>query len=342
MVKGSAKAMPVVIIATIVMAMAGAAARAQEVPCYFVFGDSFSDSGNNNYLLNQIRANYLPYGIDFPKGPTGRYTNGRTIPDFLAEFLGFTDFIPPFAEISLTQVSSGVNYASGGSGILDESGKQKGDNIEFNRQIQNHLTAITWASVPKQRLKECLYTVYIGTNDYNNNYFKSPPFWSGLLFTPDEFADILIARYASQLKVLYVLGARKVALFGLSKLGCIPAKITTGGGCDEDANAAVELFNNRLRALVDDLNESLAGGKFTYVDMFQTPSPASLGLRNDSCCTLKPSESLCAPNQPDVKDPSKYAYWDAVHDTEVVNSLVAKSAFTGQAASPYSIAALVS
>ncbi|XP_010541145.1 PREDICTED: GDSL esterase/lipase At4g30140-like [Tarenaya hassleriana] len=340
MVKGVAKAMSVVIIATVVMAMAGAAARAQKVPCYFVFGDSFSDSGNNNNLLNQIRVNYLPYGIDFPKGPTGRYTNGRTIPDFLAEFMGFTDYIPPFAEISQTQVSSGVNYASGGSGILDESGKQAGDNIEFNRQIQNHLTAITWASVPKQRLNQCLYTVYIGTNDYLNNYFMSPPFQSGLLFTPDEFADILIARYASHLKVLYVLGARKVALFGLSKLGCIPTRVATRGGCDEDVNAAVELFNSRLRALVDDLNQSLVGAKFTYVDMFNTPIPASLGLRNESCCTTQPPQGLCVPNQPVLEDRSKCAYWDGVHDTEIVNLVVAESAFTGQTASPYSIATL--
>lgn len=54
-----------------------------QVPCYFVFGDSLSENGNNNARLTLAKANYLPYGIDFPNGPTGRFTNGRTIADRL-------------------------------------------------------------------------------------------------------------------------------------------------------------------------------------------------------------------------------------------------------------------
>ena len=52
-------------------------------PCFFIFGDSLSDSGNNNPLATVAKFNYLPYGVDFPSGPTGRPTNGRTVPDFL-------------------------------------------------------------------------------------------------------------------------------------------------------------------------------------------------------------------------------------------------------------------
>lgn len=39
-----------------------------QVPCYFIFGDSLSVSGNNNGLLVSVNAksNYPPYGIDFP------------------------------------------------------------------------------------------------------------------------------------------------------------------------------------------------------------------------------------------------------------------------------------
>lgn len=49
---------------------------ASQVPCLFVFGNSLSDSGNNNNLNTTAKANFLPYGIDFPTGPTGRYSNG--------------------------------------------------------------------------------------------------------------------------------------------------------------------------------------------------------------------------------------------------------------------------
>ncbi|MCI19342.1 GDSL esterase/lipase, partial [Trifolium medium] len=39
------------------------------------------------------------------------------------ELLGFTDFIPPFANIVGSDILKGVNYASGAAGIRAESGK---------------------------------------------------------------------------------------------------------------------------------------------------------------------------------------------------------------------------
>lgn len=57
-----------------------------QVPCYFIFGDSLVDNGNNNRIASLARANYLPYGIDFPGGPTGRFSNGRTTVDVIGKF----------------------------------------------------------------------------------------------------------------------------------------------------------------------------------------------------------------------------------------------------------------
>lgn len=54
-----------------------------QVPGLFIFGDSLVDNGNNNGILTLARANYMPYGIDFPQGTTGRFTNGRTFVDIL-------------------------------------------------------------------------------------------------------------------------------------------------------------------------------------------------------------------------------------------------------------------
>lgn len=61
---------------------------APQVPCYFIFGDSLVDNGNNNQLQSLARADYLPYGIDFG-GPTGRFSNGKTTVDVVGE-LHFT------------------------------------------------------------------------------------------------------------------------------------------------------------------------------------------------------------------------------------------------------------
>lgn len=59
------------------------------VPGFFIFGDSLVDNGNNNMLLTLARANYRPYGVDFPQGTTGRFTNGRTFVDVLGKSFFF-------------------------------------------------------------------------------------------------------------------------------------------------------------------------------------------------------------------------------------------------------------
>lgn len=68
------------------LAVLGAAARAApQVPCYFIFGDSLVDNGNNNFIVSMARANYPPYGIDFAGGPTGRFSNGLTTVDVIGK-----------------------------------------------------------------------------------------------------------------------------------------------------------------------------------------------------------------------------------------------------------------
>ena len=64
-----------------------AATTTKSPPVIYIFGDSMSDVGNNNYLLLSLaKCNYPWYGIDYKTGyPTGRFTNGRTIGDIMGE-----------------------------------------------------------------------------------------------------------------------------------------------------------------------------------------------------------------------------------------------------------------
>ena len=59
-----------------------------DLPAIYVFGDSFVEAGNNNYLdiYPDRRTNHSPYGVDFGGKPTGRCTNGRTVVDFIGIF----------------------------------------------------------------------------------------------------------------------------------------------------------------------------------------------------------------------------------------------------------------
>lgn len=54
------------------------------VPAIFTFGDSVFDAGNNHYKKNcTAQADFPPYGSSFFHRPTGRFTNGRTVADFI-------------------------------------------------------------------------------------------------------------------------------------------------------------------------------------------------------------------------------------------------------------------
>lgn len=61
--------------------------RCSSAEVIFIFGDSLTDAGNNNYLARSLARPILPwYGIDFGDGlPSGRFTNGRTIADIFGE-----------------------------------------------------------------------------------------------------------------------------------------------------------------------------------------------------------------------------------------------------------------
>jgi hypothetical protein len=71
-----------------------AAGTGTGVPAMFVFGDSLTDNGNNNDLTSLAKANYLPYGIDFAGGPTGRFSNGFTMVDEIGTRLLFPSAHP--------------------------------------------------------------------------------------------------------------------------------------------------------------------------------------------------------------------------------------------------------
>lgn len=55
-----------------------------------------------------------------------------------AEFLGFDNYIPPFATGRGLEILQGLNYASGASGILDESGQHTVINSLFSLSSQNY------------------------------------------------------------------------------------------------------------------------------------------------------------------------------------------------------------
>ncbi|XP_028764799.1 GDSL esterase/lipase At1g29660-like [Neltuma alba] len=324
-----------------------------QVPCYFIFGDSLVDNGNNNVLQSLARADYLPYGIDFNGGPTGRFSNGKTNVDVIAELLGLDDYIRPYATIRGQDILKGVNYASAAAGIREETGQHLGMRISFSRQVQNHQNTVAKIvdmlgdeKSAANYLSKCLYSIGMGSNDYLNNYFMPQLYSSSRQFSPVEYADVLIESYAQKLRCLYNYGARKMVLFGIGQIGCSPNELAQnsqdGTTCVERINSANQIFNNKLKSLVDQLNKQLSDARFIYInsygifqDIINNPSAYCFKVTNAGCCGVgrNNGQITCLPLQIPCENRREYLFWDAYHPTEAGNAIIASRAYSAQSAS---------
>lgn len=85
----SANSFSVVILTFLLLAGAEAGSPEKSNTALFIFGDSTVDAGNNNYIetSSDHKANYPPYGQNrLTDEPTGRFTDGRMIADFIGEY----------------------------------------------------------------------------------------------------------------------------------------------------------------------------------------------------------------------------------------------------------------
>ncbi|KAJ7982742.1 GDSL esterase/lipase [Quillaja saponaria] len=331
--------------------------RSPQVPCFFIFGDSLVDNGNNNGILTLARANYMPYGIDFPQGSTGRFTNGRTYVDALAQLLGFTNNIPPYARTRGPAILRGANFASGAAGIREETGSNLGAHTSMNEQVANfgnvvlQMRSFFRGDVVSLNsyLSKCIFYSGMGSNDYLNNYFMPDFYSTSSDYTAQAFAAVLLQDYARQLTQLYALGARKVIVTAVGQIGCIPYQLARYSGnnsrCNEKINNAIIVFNTGLRQLVDHFNcGQLPGAKFVYLDSYKSShdsyqNAASLGFEviDKGCCGVgrNNGQITCLPLQQPCEDRRKYLFWDAFHPTEMANILLAKATYNGDSQSSY-------
>ncbi|XP_020205645.1 GDSL esterase/lipase At1g29670-like isoform X2 [Cajanus cajan] len=329
-----AKTKPLLVVSLLLLA-ANCVHGESHVPCVFIFGDSLSDNGNNNNLPTYAKSNYRPYGINFPNGPTGRFTNGLTTIDFTTQLLGFEKFIPPFANTSGSDILKGANYASGAAGILFESGKHMGENIHLGAQLINHRVIYSRIAMrlggsekAEQYLNKCLYYMNIGSNDYINNYFLPNFYPASRIYTPLQFANLLIDQYSGHIQSLREVGARKMVIVGLGLMGCTPnafGRYKTNGTCFEGLNDAAFMFNNKLNSLVDQLNTNFsADSKFIFINSTAGSLDSSLGFTVvDAPCCPSGENGQCIPNETPCQNSTAYVFWDEFHTTQAVNRYTA-------------------
>ncbi|KAJ8439807.1 hypothetical protein Cgig2_029067 [Carnegiea gigantea] len=297
------------------------------VPAIFAFGDSIVDTGNNNYIKTLAKCNFPPYGKDFIGGiPTGRFSNGK-------EF-SIKDYVPAYLDPNLKpqDLLTGVCFASGSSGYDPFTCKTEfiipiSQQLEYFKEYIEKVKQLVGKGKAQFILDNSIFIVLSGNNDIGNTCGDNP--FRNKLLDDDFFTDRLVNFAASFIQELYGLGARRISVFSVLPVGCLPSTRTTEGGisrkCAAADNHAAQLFNSKLSVKVDNFASELPNSKLVFIDIYkpfleiiQNAHKYGFEQVEKGCCGTGLIEFavLCNKFDPICSDDSKYLFWDSAHPTE--------------------------
>ncbi|XP_034695566.1 GDSL esterase/lipase 5 [Vitis riparia] len=328
----------------------------------FIFGDSFFDSGNNNYINTTTldQANFWPYGETYFKFPTGRFSDGRLISDFIAQYAKLP-IIPPFLQPGVHQFYYGVNFASAGAGALVET--FQGAVIDLKTQLKYYNKVVIWLRhklgnfEAKMRLSRAVYLFSIGSNDYMSPFLTNSTILDS--YSESEYVGMVIGNLTTVIKKIYSRGGRKFGFLNLPPLGCFPGlrvlKPDKNGSCLEKVSMLAKLHNRALSKLLVKLENQLLGFKYSYYDFNSNLKqrmnrPAKYGFKEGktACCGTGQFRGVFSCGGRRIvkefqlcENPSEYVLWDSFHLTEKLYKQLADEMWSGSPNSdvvrPYSL-----
>ncbi|KAD2804236.1 hypothetical protein E3N88_37613 [Mikania micrantha] len=322
---------------SIILIFASAKACVKSV---FLFGDSQFDPGNNAYIKNcTIQANFPPYGSSFFPRPTGRFTDGRIVADFIAQFLE-TEFQKPFQELANGKWNgfpeNGINFASGGSGILPYTNKGKGATT-IKLQLQQFQALIDEKHVDQKQIENSLFFLESGSVDILDYFLLRNT------SDPKAYVQAMLKEVNQFIDIIYKLGARRIVIFSVGPLGCIPFRINIQGAsssqCFDKIDKMSEEYNVGLQFLVNNISKTypyaigVYGAIYTIVqNLLKNPKIHGFANANDACCgggTLNgrlqcglQGYNLCSKR-------NDFFFWDYIHPSERVYELIARDLWAG-------------
>ncbi|XP_074306055.1 GDSL esterase/lipase At5g45960-like [Silene latifolia] len=320
------------------------------ISAIFVFGDSTSDPGNNNYIRTPFKSNFAPYGRDFPNHvATGRFSNGLLSTDYIARYVGVKELIPPYlnASLSVEELMSGVSFASAGSGYDPLTPQLSGviamsRQLEYFKEYRSRIEGIIGVEKTNVLINKSVFIVSAGTNDFVVNYYTMPI--RRRMYTLPQYQQFLVQNVHDFIKSLWDQGARKIAVAGVPPMGCLPVVITmkanssiSNRSCVESLSVVARDYNELLQTQLISLQLDLAdrATKIVYIDIYSVLHDIIQGRHDHStynfedissgCCGTGYLEAayLCNAVVSSVcSDASKYVFWDSIHPTEMTYYLL--------------------
>ncbi|XVE92219.1 hypothetical protein REPUB_Repub01dG0078200 [Reevesia pubescens] len=330
----------------ILINLSSALVSSRNVPAIFIFGDSIFDAGNNHYNKNcSAQADFPPYGSTFFHHPTGRFTNGRTVADFISQFIGI-EMQKPYLEAQIAVMngsrkdypSNGINFASAGSGVLQATNKDWGV-ISIQDQLRQFQTLLEQNGINKSVVEKSLFFLESGSNDIYNYFLPfDPP-----TLDPDAYVKAMIKELANLIAQIYQLGARRIAVFSLGPVGCVPARALLPAAptnrCYGKMNAMVKKYNKGLESLVFDIPIQhpsaigVYGAVYDAVQSFRAiPTRYGFADVSSACCGDGPLRGQLQCGREGYKicpNPDEFLFWDYFHPTEHAYKLISKALWGG-------------
>ncbi|KAJ0007696.1 hypothetical protein Pint_30251 [Pistacia integerrima] len=274
----------------------------------FVFGDSLFDVGNNNYIntTTHYQANFGPYGESFFKYPTGRFSDGRLIPDFIVEYAGLPlvpTFLPPYED----KFIYGVKFASGGAGALVI------DLLQDHGEVVEAKTSMLQSDYSK---KEFIGMVISNLTTIIKEIYKI----GGRKF---GFASLGALGCSPRMRAL-VNGS--------------------SGSCSETATSELaKLHNIEFYKAMEELEKQLTGLKYSVHDFYDSGvevmnNPSRYGFKEAvmACCGSGPYRGISScwgergiEEYELCENPGEYLFFDSDHPSKRANKLIAELMWSG-------------
>ncbi|XP_047314504.1 GDSL esterase/lipase At3g48460-like [Impatiens glandulifera] len=348
----------VLLLITTTFSVAAAASSGNTFRKIYAFGDSYTDTGNTVSSSGPSGFNYvssLPYGTTFFHRPTNRYSDGRLMIDFVAEYLSLP-LLPPYRDAKADR-SHGVNFAVAGSTAIRHSFFVR-NNLSINVTPQSLGTQLIWFEkfledrkgkvLEDSEIEEALFWVgEIGANDH--------AYTIGSSVKSSTIQKLSIKSITGFLQVLLKKGAKYVVVQGLPTTGCLPLTMYLSSDVDRDDIGCVGSINKNnyeqnkvLQTVLKKMRQQFPKAVIVYADFWGAyhevmKNPGKYGFRElfEACCGSGGSPynfelfGICGSNASTTcKNPNEYVNWDGVHLTEGMYKVVAGMVINGTYSRP--------
>ncbi|KAL7001048.1 GDSL esterase/lipase 6 [Sarracenia purpurea var. burkii] len=211
--------------------------------------------------------------------------------------------------------------------------------IPIQDQLQQFEALVEQNQIDKELLRRSLFLFESGSNDIFGYFLPfAPP-----TLSPDAYVQAMLAEVGSFVDRIYKLGARRIALFSLGPVGCVPARALLPGApvdrCFGKLNKMVKNYNQGLENLVKNVAVKYPGAVGVYGVVYQTVQlframPTRYGFINvtHACCgsgTLGGMMQCGTEGYTLCSNPNHFLFWDYFHPSEHTYKLLSEALWSG-------------